>query len=73
MQNFSEAVIIAMGKRHITIAQIAKMSGYSWAYINDLLKNKRRWNEETMNKVSIVVGLKIRYQLDELSAKASGE
>ncbi|OPX92702.1 MAG: hypothetical protein A4E55_00345 [Pelotomaculum sp. PtaU1.Bin035] len=62
MLNFTEAVKKIMSEKNITIAQVARETGYSWQYINDLLKNKRRWNEEIMGKVGKVVGLEIRYQ-----------
>ncbi len=61
MSTFSEAVLTIMEERGITVAQIARQSGYSWPYIYDLLKGKRRWNEDTMNKVSNVVGLVIAF------------
>lgn len=62
MRKFSEAVKKMMNEKGITIAQIANKTGYSWAYINDLLKGRRRWNEETMTKVSEVVGLIISFE-----------
>jgi len=62
MRNFSKAVKQMMDEKGITITLIAKETGYSWPYINDLLKGKRRWNEETMSKVSEVVGLKILFK-----------
>ena len=63
MTNFSSAVQNAMLKKKISVAQIARETGYSWSYINDLLKNKRRWNEDTMNKVGAAVGLSIYFRL----------
>jgi len=62
LRNFSKAVKEMMDKKGITIARITKETGYSWTYINDLLKGKRRWNEETMSSVSEVVGLKILFE-----------
>jgi transcriptional regulator with XRE-family HTH domain len=62
MQNFSEEIKKIMDEKNLTIAQVAAKTGYSWQYISDLLKGKRRWNEETMSKVSEVVGLKILFK-----------
>ncbi|KJS76292.1 MAG: hypothetical protein JL56_05765 [Desulfotomaculum sp. BICA1-6] len=62
MPNFTEAVKQMMAEKGITVAKLAKKTGYSWAYINDLLKGRRRWNEETMKKASKAVGLVITYQ-----------
>jgi len=63
MRDFTSAIREAMDKKNITVAKIAKETGYSWQYIKDLLKQKRRWNEETMTKVSQVVGVEIHYRL----------
>lgn len=62
MRKFSEIVKKMMDEKGITVAQIARETGYSWAYINDLLKGNRRWNEETMSSVSEVVGLVILFE-----------
>ncbi len=62
MQNFSEEIKKIMDEKNLTVAQVAAKTGYSWQYISDLLKGKRRWNEETMSKVSEVVGLKILFK-----------
>lgn len=61
MQNFSDIVRAAMEENGIKIAAIARETGYSWGYISDLLKNKRRWNEVTMNKVGTAVGIEISF------------
>ena len=64
MHEFSRVVQSAMDHKKITIAQVARETGYSWQYINDLLRSKRRWNEETIHAVGGVLGIKISYQFD---------
>lgn len=39
--------------------KLAKKTGYSVQYITDLLLGRRRWNETTINRVCLVLGLRV--------------
>ncbi|WP_233281029.1 helix-turn-helix domain-containing protein [Paenibacillus algicola] len=48
-----------MKKADITKQQLAESTGYSYQYIYDLLNGRRRWNEESLEKVCHSIGLEV--------------
>lgn len=65
--NFSEVVKQAIRARRIKNNELARMTGYSAAYISDLLSGNRRWNEESINKVCKALGVEINFETVEMS------
>jgi transcriptional regulator with XRE-family HTH domain len=59
--NFSNIVKKKMIDLNISKAEVARLSGYSQTHIGDLLEGTRRWNEKTIEKVSGVLGIKIKF------------
>lgn len=57
--NFSDAVKIAMNRSGVTKQELSESTGYSYQHIYDLLAGKRRWNEETLQKVFDALGLEV--------------
>lgn len=57
--NFSEIVKRKMGEKNLKVADVARMTGYSVAYSYDLLKGRRRWNEDTIARFSDALGINI--------------
>ncbi|MGG3504731.1 helix-turn-helix transcriptional regulator [Paenibacillus lautus] len=57
--NFSDAVKIAMNRAGVTKQELSESTGYSYQHIYDLLAGKRRWNEETLQKVCDALGLDV--------------
>lgn len=53
---FSEAVKRKLADKNLKTTDLARSTGYSYQYVSDLLKGKRRWNEESMTKVSDALG-----------------
>lgn len=65
--NFSEVVKQAIQSRGIKNNELARLTGYSAAYISDLLLGNRRWNEESMDKVCKALGVEINFETTEMS------
>lgn len=63
--NFTKAVLTALEKTNMKKSELALATGYSNQYIYDLLSGKRRWNEESINKVCEALGFKIEIKEDE--------
>lgn len=61
MMDFSKVVKQQMAKRKVTIADIARATGYSFQYISDLISSHRRWNETTITKVSKFLEIEISF------------
>jgi predicted transcriptional regulator len=59
--NFNDEVKKHMQDKGLKPSDLAKATGYSLQYILDLLKGHRRWNETTINKVCVVLGVKIKF------------
>ncbi|MFK4167683.1 helix-turn-helix domain-containing protein [Paenibacillus lautus] len=57
--NFSDAVKVAMNRSGVTKQELSESTGYSYQHIYDLLAGKRRWNEETLQKVFNALGLEV--------------
>lgn len=68
--NFTEAVRQAMEKSNLKKSDIAKGTGYSHQYISDLLGGDRRWNEDSINKVCEVLGIKIAITCEGIEKEA---
>lgn len=56
---FAKAVKHALVDANMNMSDLARKTGYSIMYINNLLNGRRRWNEESMLKVCDVLGLEI--------------
>lgn len=63
--NFTEIVKSAMKNKGLNTADVARGSGYSYQHIYDLLAGERRWNEESINRVSEVLGIQISFNIDD--------
>jgi transcriptional regulator with XRE-family HTH domain len=70
--NFSEVVKQAIQARSIKNNELARMTGYSAAYISDLLSGNRRWNEESINKVCKALGVEINFETTGMSGGEEG-
>ena len=64
MSDFTKAVKKAMRTKDVRPSELAKQTGYSNQYIIDLLGGKRRWNENTIEKVSDALGIKITFAIE---------
>lgn len=60
MRDFSSAVRHRLVDIDQNPSQLARQIGHTPQYVNDLLKGKRRWNEQVMGKVCDVLGLEIK-------------
>lgn len=69
--NFTEVVLAALKKIGMRKTELARATGYSNQYIYDLLSGKRRWNEESINKVCSALGFKIEIEQDEEKVDAT--
>lgn len=58
--SFSIKVKHALIDMNMKPSDLARRTGYSAMYIHNLLNGKRRWNEESMEKVCNVLGLEIQ-------------
>ncbi|GEC91552.1 helix-turn-helix domain-containing protein [Brevibacillus brevis] len=63
--NFTKAVLTALEKTNMKKTELARATGYSNQYIYDLLSGKRRWNEESINKVCSALGFEIVIEREE--------
>ena len=57
---FSKTVKHALVDADMNPSELARKTGYSAMYIHNLLNGRRRWNEESMQKVCDVLGLEFR-------------
>lgn len=64
-KNFSSAVKEVMRLTGINQTEIANRSDYSIAYISNLLNGNKRWNEESIARVSSALGIEISYEVKE--------
>jgi plasmid maintenance system antidote protein VapI len=60
--DFSLIVRDQMKCKGLKITELATQTGLSYAYCNDLLRGRRRWNEDTINNVCGVLGITIQFQ-----------
>ncbi|OPG98401.1 hypothetical protein B2I21_08610 [Chryseobacterium mucoviscidosis] len=58
--NFSDSLKLVMRRTGVTKQELARSTGYSQQHIYDLLNRKRRWNEESLNKVCSVLDIDIQ-------------
>ncbi|KMZ43962.1 MULTISPECIES: helix-turn-helix transcriptional regulator [Bacillales] len=63
--NFTKVVLSALEKTNMKKTELARATGYSNQYIYDLLSGKRRWNEESINKVCGALGFEIVIEREE--------
>lgn len=59
MLEFSEAVKDVLSDSGLNNNDLSKSTGFSSAYIGGLLNGKRRWNEDTINKVSTALNIQV--------------
>lgn len=57
---FSEIVRKQLKDQDLTPSDLARMTGYTPQYIHNLLDEKRRWNETTINRACEVLELEIQ-------------
>ncbi|MED1792852.1 XRE family transcriptional regulator [Brevibacillus nitrificans] len=65
----SEIVRTAMEQSGTTKSDLAKLTGYSYQYIYDLLGGKRRWHEQPINRVYDALGIKVSFNVEATSAQ----
>ncbi len=65
MMNFSSVVKDALAQKKMKNVELARLTGYSPQYMSDLISGERRWNEETIDKVCIVLNIDIKYEVAE--------
>ncbi|WP_211746394.1 helix-turn-helix transcriptional regulator [Paenibacillus sp. Marseille-Q4541] len=58
--NFSIMLKVAMLRLGVNKADLSRSTGYSYSYISDLFKGRRRWNEESLDKVCKALGVEIK-------------
>ncbi|MGB9804089.1 helix-turn-helix domain-containing protein [Desulfofundulus sp.] len=59
--DFSAVVKEKLVQKQLKITDLARLTGLSYAYLIDLLRGRRRWNEDNMHKVCDVLGIKIEF------------
>jgi len=60
--NFSGYLKTLMAQRRYKLTSLAAQIGCSPSYLCDLLKGRRRWNEELMTKACQALGIEIIYR-----------
>jgi transcriptional regulator with XRE-family HTH domain len=61
---FSDVIKAAMKSKGLKIVDLSRLSGISYPYLADLIKGRRRWNEETINRACKALGLKLVFEED---------
>lgn len=56
---FSKAVMYALEKQNISVADFANKMNFSIQHTYGLMRNSKRWNEDSINKACEILGLKI--------------
>jgi transcriptional regulator with XRE-family HTH domain len=59
---FSLIVKEKLAQRNLKIPEFARLSGISYPYLIDLLKGRRRWNEDTIKKACAALGMEINFK-----------
>ncbi len=59
--NFSKIVVSRLFELQMTRIELAEKTGISTSYIAQLLKGKKRWNEDTIVKICNVLKLEIKF------------
>lgn len=60
-----ETVKAAMKSKEVTKSDLAKMIGCSYQHIHDLLSGRRRWNEDSIERVCSALGINIAFEIEE--------
>jgi len=60
--NFSKVVIERMNQLCISRYELSKKTNLSYSFISDLIKRRRRWNEDTIDKVCEALSLVIKFE-----------
>lgn len=56
---FSKTIILALKNKKISVADFASEMNFSLQHTYGLLRNSKRWNEDSINKACDVLGLRI--------------
>lgn len=59
MEHLRDMISARLKEKQISLKQLAKMTGYTPAYISDLLRSKRRLNEDTLYRICSALDLEI--------------
>jgi len=59
--NFSERVKAILTERGMKASELARITGYSAAYISDLLAGERRWNQDSIDRVCEALGIEVNF------------
>jgi hypothetical protein len=62
MMGFSKEVTTVLDQQHISVANFATRMGFSIQHTYGLLRNSKRWNEDSINKACKILGLKIEFK-----------
>jgi len=64
--NFRHFVKKILTERKLKIVDLSRLSGISYPYCAELIKGRKRWNEDTINKTCKALGIEIEFK-DKLS------
>jgi len=62
MMDFNTVIKKKLGQKKLKITDLARLSGVSYPYLVDLVKGRRRWNEDTIDKVCKALGIKVEFR-----------
>jgi len=60
--DFSKAVMTALEKQNISVSIFAKKMNFSIQHTYGLLRNSKRWNEDSIQKACEILGLEIQFK-----------
>jgi transcriptional regulator with XRE-family HTH domain len=60
--DFSLIVKEKLAQKNLKITEFARLSGISYPYLFDLLRGRRRWNEDTIEKACAALGIEIDFK-----------
>ncbi|HMM20597.1 MAG TPA: helix-turn-helix transcriptional regulator [Selenomonadales bacterium] len=59
--NFTEVIKKKIENENISVRELARRMNRSHVYVNDLIAENRRWNEDTINEACQALGIEIRF------------
>lgn len=60
--DFNTIIKEKLEQKNWKITDLARFSGISYPYLVDLIKGRRRWNEDTMEKACKALGIAIEFK-----------
>ena len=65
LSNLSQIVKQKMKEKNLKVADLARLTDCSVPYCYDLLRGRRRWNEDTMSRFAEALGIEIVIKAEE--------